>query len=54
MTLRREIQERTGRDVTIGAVYSTLDRMESKGLIGSRLGRGDSDRAGRARRHFRI
>jgi PadR family transcriptional regulator PadR len=54
MTVRREIQERTGRDVTIGAVYSTLDRMESKGLIGSRLGRGDSDRAGRARRHFRI
>ena len=54
MTVRREIQERTGRDVTIGAVYSTLDRLEGKALLESRLGSGDSDRSGRARRHFRI
>ena len=54
MTVRREIQERTGRDVTIGAVYSTLDRLTSKGFLESRLGSGDADRSGRARRHFRI
>jgi len=54
MTVRREIAERTGREVTIGAVYSTLDRLEGKGLLESRLGDGDANRAGRARRHFRI
>ena len=54
MTVRREIQEHTGRDVTIGAVYSTLDRLTSKGFVESRLGSGDEDRAGRARRYFRI
>ena len=54
MTVRREIQERTGRDVTIGAVYSTLDRLTDKGLVESRIGSGDANRSGRARRHFRI
>ena len=54
MTVRREIQERTGRDVTIGAVYSTLARLESKRLVESRVGSGDLARSGRARRHFRI
>ncbi|HEX9886477.1 MAG TPA: helix-turn-helix transcriptional regulator [Longimicrobiales bacterium] len=54
MTVRREIEENTGRDVTIGAVYSTLDRLETKGLVASSLGGADDDRSGRARRHFRI
>ena len=35
MTVRREIEERTGRDITIGAVYATLERLEKKGLLGS-------------------
>lgn len=35
MNVRREIEERTGREVAIGAVYATLDRLEAKGLIGS-------------------
>ena len=54
MTVRREIEQRTGREVTIGAVYSTLDRLETKGLVTSRLGDPDDDRRGRARRYFRI
>ena len=54
MTVRREIEQRTGREITIGAVYSTLDRLEGKGLIVSRLGGGGDERSGRARRHFRI
>jgi PadR family transcriptional regulator PadR len=33
MNVRREIEERTGREVAIGAVYATLDRLEAKGLI---------------------
>jgi len=54
MTVRREIEERTCRDVTIGAVYSTLERLEKKRLLESRFGESDEARRGRARRHFRI
>ena len=39
MRVRQEIEERTRRDVSIGAVYATLDRMESKGWIKSSLGK---------------
>ena len=35
MNVRRELEEVTGRDVAIGAVYATLDRLEAKGLVGS-------------------
>lgn len=54
MTVRREIEERTSRDVTIGAVYSTLDRLEKKGLVTSSLGDSDDAGQGRARRHFAL
>lgn len=33
MTVRRELEQVTGRDVTIGSVYATLDRLEAKGLV---------------------
>ena len=32
--IRREIHERSGRDVSINAVYTTLDRLERKGMVG--------------------
>ena len=35
MAVRREIERVTGRDVAIGAVYATLDRLEAKGLVDS-------------------
>ena len=35
MNVRRELERVTGRDLAIGAVYATLDRLESKGLVGS-------------------
>jgi len=54
MTVRREIMERTGRDVTIGAVYATLDRLEDKGWLASRYADGDDERSGRAKRFFRL
>ncbi|HTG49412.1 MAG TPA: PadR family transcriptional regulator [Gemmatimonadales bacterium] len=38
MQVRREIEQVTGRDLAIGAVYSTLDRLEEKGLLSSRRG----------------
>jgi PadR family transcriptional regulator PadR len=36
MEVRREIERVTGRDLAIGAVYATLDRLEQKGLLGSK------------------
>lgn len=42
------------RSVTAGAVYTTLDRLEAKGLLASRLEEGTPERSGRARRFYRI
>jgi PadR family transcriptional regulator, regulatory protein PadR len=36
MNVRRELEEVTNRDVAIGAVYATLDRLEAKGLVASK------------------
>ena len=47
-----EIQVRLRRDVSAGAVYATLERLESKGLATSRLAPGIAIRGGRARRYF--
>lgn len=35
MSVRRELETVTGRDITIGSVYATLDRLEAKGLVTS-------------------
>jgi PadR family transcriptional regulator, regulatory protein PadR len=50
MNVRREIEGRTGREVAIGAVYATLDRLESKGLVTSSRVPGD----GGSRRIFGV
>src|ERR1700716_3802340 len=47
-----EIQKRLNRDVSAGAVYATLERLETKGLASSRLAPGTAIRGGRARRYF--
>src|SRR5438105_15966235 len=54
VTIRKEIAERTGRDVSIGAVYTTLDRLERKGYVSSRTGEPTPERGGRAKRYFKI
>jgi len=54
MTIRREIAERTGRDVSIGAIYATLDRMEKKGYVSSHKGEATPERGNRAKRYFKI
>jgi PadR family transcriptional regulator len=54
MAVRRQIEERADRDVSIGAVYATLDRLEEKGLVRSRLGEPTDARGGRAKKCFTI
>jgi DNA-binding PadR family transcriptional regulator len=54
MTVRREIEARTGRDLSIGAIYATLTRLESKGLVASHVGEPTAERGGRAKRMFTL
>ena len=54
MTIRREIEERSDRAVSIGAVYATLDRLEKKGYVKSRDGESGPARQGRGKRFFAI
>src|SRR5262249_31270258 len=50
----REVQKRLERDVAAGAVHATLERLEGRGLIRSRLGLGTPIRDGRAKRFYRL
>src|SRR5271169_3110574 len=54
VTVRQEIEFRTKREVSIGAVYATLDRLEAKGYVKSRLGDPTPERGGRSKRFFRV
>lgn len=53
-TVRREIESRAGREVAISAVYTTLERLERKGYVRSRVGEPTAERGGRRRRHFEL
>lgn len=50
----KEVQLRLDREVSAGAVYATLDRLEQKGMISSEVRPGDDTRAGLPRRYYSI
>ena len=54
VSIRDEIRSRTGRDVSRGSVYVTLDRLESKGYVKSSLGDPTPERGGRAKRYYEL
>lgn len=54
VTVRQEIEFRTNREVSIGAVYATLNRLETKGYVRSRRGDPTPERGGRSKRFFRV
>ena len=54
VSVRQEIESRTRREVSIGAVYATLDRLERKGYVKSRRGDPTPERGGRSKRFFRV
>jgi PadR family transcriptional regulator PadR len=49
-----ELQERTGRDVSPGAVYVALRRLEDKGMLKSKVGDPTPARGGRAKRYYDV
>jgi PadR family transcriptional regulator PadR len=52
--IRQEIEAATGRACSIGALYTTLDRLEEKGLLRTWMGEATAQRGGRARRMVRV
>jgi DNA-binding PadR family transcriptional regulator len=53
-TIRRLIEDATGRDVSIGAIYTTLDRLLAKGLVTSHVGEPTGGRGGRRRKIYTL
>lgn len=54
VTIRDVLADRTGRQVSFGAIYSTLRRLESKGLVRSRFGEPEAVRGGRAKKYVEL
>ena len=52
--IRDVLAHRSGRRISRGALYTSLDRLEGKGLVSSRLGEPLAVRGGRARRYFKV
>ena len=52
--IRGLIEERTGRPVARGALYTGLDRLESKGCLKSRMGEATEERGGKAKRYYSV
>lgn len=52
--IRDEIAARTGRELSLGALYTTLDRLESKGMLESRMGAPTAVRGGRRKKMCRL
>lgn len=52
--VRAEIEARTNRTVSVGALYATLSRLEDKGLVVSSMGGATAVRGGRAKRYYEL
>ena len=52
--LAREIEQRTRRQVSLGAIYKTLDRLGSKGYVSSQVGSPLAERGGRRRKFYAL
>ena len=52
--IRREIEQRTGRSLTVGALYRTLDRLEEKDYLTSWCSDPIPERGGRSKRYFKV
>ncbi len=54
LAIRNEIVQRTSREISTGAVYTTLDRLERKALVASTIEQGTLTRDNRIRRRYEI
>jgi PadR family transcriptional regulator PadR len=54
VSIRGEIETTTGRSCSLGALYTTIDRLEKKGLLKTWMGDATAERGGRAKRLVRV
>jgi PadR family transcriptional regulator, regulatory protein PadR len=54
MRIRMEIKERSNRLASLGAIYTTLERLEAKGMVSSWVGDPTPERGGRAKKFFKL
>lgn len=54
VTIREALEEATNRSITIGSLYTTLSRLEEKGLVKSWVGEPTAERGGRSKRHYKV
>lgn len=52
--IRKRVSDARGEDVSVGALYTTLDRLEKKGFLSARMGETTAERGGRAKRYYKI
>ncbi len=52
--IRQTVEKARGRTTAIGAIYTTLERLEQKGMVSSTLGEPTPQRGGRAKRYYRL
>ena len=52
--IRNDVEERTQRTVSVGALYTTLERLEKKQYLSSRMGEPSGQRGGRAKRFYQV
>ena len=52
--IQKEIEERSNRSISIGALHSTITRLEEKGYLKSWMGGATSERGGRSKRYYEI
>jgi PadR family transcriptional regulator PadR len=53
-SIREELKVRAERDVSPGAIFTTLERLESRGLVSSRYGEPSAERGGRSKRFYKL
>jgi PadR family transcriptional regulator PadR len=54
ITIANKVEEFLGRQVSLGAIYATADRLERKGLVKSELGEATPERGGKPKRYYKI
>lgn len=52
--IHQTVEEATGRFISIGTIYATLDRLERNGFVSSRIGEATAERGGRAKKFFKV
>jgi DNA-binding PadR family transcriptional regulator len=54
LSVRRDVATRTGRDYSVGAIYTTLERLETKGFVVSHIAESVPTRGGRSRKQYEV